>query len=33
MKMDHRWCPAISGDINVIKKEHEKVLKYKDLTI
>jgi hypothetical protein len=24
---------AISGDINVIKKEAEKILKYKDLTI
>jgi hypothetical protein len=24
---------AISGDINVIKKETEKILKYKDLTI
>jgi hypothetical protein len=24
---------AISGDINVIKKEVEKILKYKDLTI
>jgi hypothetical protein len=24
---------AISGDINVIKKETEKILKYKDVTI
>jgi len=24
---------AISGDINVIKKDAEKILKYKDLTI
>jgi len=24
---------AISGDINVIKKEAEEILKYKDLTI
>ena len=24
---------AISGDINVIKKEADKILKYKDLTI
>jgi len=32
MELCGKW-PAISGDINVIKKEYEKILKYKDLTI
>ena len=32
MKREH-VCYAISGDRNVIKKEAEKILKYKDLTI